>query len=295
MTRGSPDVLVTGATGNVGRQVLRALSERGVPWRGAAPSVDAARRTLGADADVVALDYNAPPTWEPALRGCRGLFLLRPPAISNTRKTLIPFIDAARAAGVDQIVFLSVAGAGANPLVPHHAVEQRLQTDASGWTLLRPGFFVQNCQDAYLADLREDDRLYVPAGDGAVAFVDLHDVAEVAAMALVDPPAHSGRAYTLTGPEALGFGTLAAQLTQVLGRPIRYVPAPILGYVRHLRGRGLPWGQTSVQTILHVGLRFGQAATVDPTMERLLGRPGRPTLTYLTETAALWAPQRREP
>jgi uncharacterized protein YbjT (DUF2867 family) len=291
----APLVLVTGATGNVGRQVVRALTERGVPWRGAAQSAEAARRTLGDGANVVALDFNDRSTWGPALSGCGGLFLLRPPAIANTKETLNPFIDAARAAGVGPIVFLSVAGAGANPLVPHHAVEQHLQTEASGWTLLRPGFFVQNCQDAYLRDLREDDRLYVPAGDGLVTFVDLYDVAEVAALAFIDPAAHSGQAYTLTGPEALGFETLAAQLSSVLGRPIRYEPASILGYLGHLRERGLPWAQAGVQTILHVGLRFGQAATVDPTLERLLGRPGRSTTTYLEENAALWAPNRNTP
>ena len=199
------------------------------------------------------------------------------------------FIDAARAAGVGQIVFLSVAGAGANPLVPHHAVEQRLQAEPGGWTILRPGFFVQNCQDAYRRDLREDDRLYVPAGDGQVAFVDLYDVAEVAASAFADPAGHSGQAYTLTGPEALGFETLAGELTEVLGRRIRYESASIFGYLGHLRKRGLPWAQAVVQTILHVGLRFGQAATVDPTLARLLGRPGRSVGVYLAENTALWA------
>jgi uncharacterized protein YbjT (DUF2867 family) len=282
-------VLVTGATGNVGRQVVRALSERGIPWRGAAQT---APQTLGVGADVVALDFTDRSTWEPALRGCTGLFLLRPPAIADTRNTLIPLIDVARQARVDQIVFLSVAGAGANPLVPHHAVERRLQAERGGWTLLRPGFFLQNCQDAYLRDLREDDRLYVPAGNGLVTFVDLYDVAEIAALAFVDPSAHSDQAYTLTGPEALGFATLAAQLSTVLGRPIRYEPASILGYLGHLRKRGMPWAQAAVQTVLHVGLRFGQAATVDPTLERLLGRPGRPALTYLTENAPLWASHR---
>jgi uncharacterized protein YbjT (DUF2867 family) len=197
-------------------------------------------------------------------------------------------VDAARAEGVAQVVFLSVAGAGENRLVPHHAVERHLQAGPPGWTILRPGFFAQNLGDAYLRDLREDDRLYLPAGRGRAAFVDLRDVAEVAAAALLDPAGHAGRAWTLTGPVAVGFEEAARLLTGAVGRTIRYVPASLPGYALHLRRRGLPWGQVAVQAILHVGLRFGQAEAVDPTLERLLGRPGRSLADYVRDHAGLW-------
>lgn len=78
-------------------------------------------------------------------------------------------------------------------------------------------------------------------------------------------------------------------LTAALGRPIRYQPASVLGYVRHLSRRGLPRGAIFVQTVLHFLLRFGQGATVDPTLERLLGRPGRGVSEYIADHAQLWA------
>jgi uncharacterized protein YbjT (DUF2867 family) len=216
------------------------------------------------------------------------MFLLRPPAIADTKRTLVPFIDTAREQGVGHVVFLSVAGAEKNTFVPHHAVEAHLRARGHQYTLLRPGFFAQNLQDAYRRDIIEDDRLYVPAGRGRVAFVDLRDVAEVAALALCEPAAHHAKAYTLTGPEAIGFEHAAELLSGVLGRAIRYEPASVLGYVRHLRHRTLPWGQVAVQTLLHVGLRLGQAKAVDPTLASLLGRPGHTLREYVRDHAEVW-------
>jgi len=77
-------------------------------------------------------------------------------------------------------------------------------------------------------------------------------------------------------------------LTHALGRPIRYEPASIPGYLRHLRRRGLRWGHAAIQTVLHVGLRFGHAQGVDPTLERLLGRPGRTIAQFVADHRGLW-------
>jgi uncharacterized protein YbjT (DUF2867 family) len=290
----APRVLVTGALGNVGREVLRALGAHGIAARAADRSPERARAQLGAGADVTRLDFRDAATFAPALQGCTALFLLRPPAISDVRPTLLRLVDAAAAQGVRQVVFLSVAGAGGNRLVPHHAVEQHLKRlrGPMRWTLLRPGFFAQNLGDAYRRDLTLERRLYVPAGRGRVAFVDVRDVAEVAALAFAQPEAHHAQAYTLTGPEALYFEEVAALLTQALGERVRYVPASILGYLLHLRRQGLPLTQALVQAVLHVGLRFGQAEAVDPTLARLLGRPGRTMREYIRDHVALWQERR---
>lgn len=281
-------VLVTGATGNVGRAVMASLPEVGLAARAATSDPARARRTLGEAVDAVALDFTRPETFAPALEGVSGVFLLRPPAIADIAHTLAPFIDAALAAGVAHLVFLSVAGAEKNRLLPHRKVEDHLVARGAPYTILRPGFFAQNLGDAYRRDLREDDRLYLPAGRGRAAFIDVRDAGELAARILAEPGAHLRQAYTLTGPEALGFDRVAEILTGALGRPIRYVPASVPGYLRHLRRRGLPLGQILVQTVLHVGLRFGQADHVDPTLGRLLGRSPRTMEDYVRDHTGLW-------
>lgn len=279
-------ILVIGASGNVGREVVRLLRERAVPVRvttrlGGAPEASGL--------ESVPFDFADPRTFAAAARGCGAVFLLRPPAVSDTRKTLNPFIDDARREGVEQIVFLSVAGAQKNPLVPHHAVEEHLMSARGPWTLLRPGFFAQNLGEHYRRDIARDDRLFVPAGRGKVAFVDVRDIAEVAAAALVAPGEHDGKAYTLTGPEAVSFEEAARILSQALHRPIRYVSANVAAYAVHLRRASAGLAQVAVQTALHVGLRFGQAEAVDPTLGVLLGRAPRTLRDYVRDHAHLWA------
>lgn len=273
-------ILVTGATGNVGASTVAALVARGATVRAAVP-----RPTEVPGAEAARFDFADRATWEVAA-GCDALFLLRPPPIGDTRRTLVPFVDAARAAGVHKVVFLSVVGAERTRWVPHHAVEVHLRSTPGRWTILQAGFFAQNLGDAYRRDIAEDGRLYVPAGRGRVAWVDVRDIAEVAADALLG--AHDGLAPVLTGPEALDFDQAAEILSVALDRRVDYRPASVLGYAAHLRRRGLPWSQIGVQTVLHVGLRFGQAATVDPTLGRLLQRPPRPLAQYVEEHRARW-------
>ncbi|MCP3144470.1 SDR family oxidoreductase [Pyxidicoccus xibeiensis] len=282
-------VLVTGALGTVGREVLRALATQGIAARAADHSVERARSALGPEAEVAALDFLSPETFQPALDGCDALFLLRPPAISDVQPTLHRLVDVAVTSGVRHIVFLSVAGADTNPRIPHHAVERHLAQSGTQWTLLRPGFFAQNLGGAYLRDIVEDRRIYVPAGRGSVAFVDVRDVAEVAARVFAAPEAHAGKAYTLTGPESLTFLEVAETLTERLGSHVRYQPASVPGYMAHLWRRGLPAAQVLVQTMLHAGLRNGQAEKVDPTLARLLGHPARTLPDYVRDHASLWS------
>lgn len=189
------------------------------------------------------------------------------------------------------VVFLSVAGAERRSWVPHRKVEVHLEKVGTAWTILRPGFFAQNLADAYKADIVEDHRLYVPAGDGKVAFLDVRDIGAVTAE-IFTRDAFRGRALTLTGPHAVTFSDVARLLTEILATPIRYEPASVIGYVRHLRRRGLSWTQCAVQTILHVGLRRGDAEVVDPTVEQILERPPTALRDYIARTSSVWTARR---
>ena len=236
-----PLILVTGASGNVGREVLKSLKPH--TKEGSVRVRVGTRSDHGLDegenVERVYFDFSERATYAAAVRGCQSLFLLRPPAVANTKETLNPLIDAAREAGVAQIVFLSVAGADKNRVVPHHAVEAHLQAGPLDWTILRPGFFAQNIGTAYRADVTEEHRLYLPAGGARVAFVDLRDVGEVAADALVAGERHRGKGYTLTGPEAFSFEEVADFLTAAAGaaRPLRTSKRPRLRAPSSASGR----------------------------------------------------------
>lgn len=276
-------ILVTGARGNVGGAVLVACKARGLAAVGADRSASSERR----------FDFAERSTWAPALEGCTQLFLLRPPAISNVAQTLNPFVDFAREHGVGHVVFLSVQGAESRPRIPHYAVEKHLEQSASTeWTLLRPGFFAQNFTAAYLRDILEDDRIYLPAGDATVAFVDVRDLGRVAAQIFSNPVPHRGQGYRLTGPACFTFVQAAAILSRVTNRPIRYVPASAAGYLLSLVRRGAGLTQAVIQTYLHVGLRHGDAATVDPLLSSLLGERATDLEQFLTAAAPAFARSR---
>jgi uncharacterized protein YbjT (DUF2867 family) len=278
---------VTGATGNVGQHVVRALRLLGVPIVAGGTDAGRLRAALGDGVATRPLDLADPGTYAEAVRGIRGLFLLRPPPIANVKETLNVLVDRAIAAGVEHVTFLSVEGADEQRWVPHHAVEEHLARRGVSATILRPGFFAQNLGDAYAPDIRGRDELYVPAGRGRVAFVDVRDVGELAARSFADASLRQ-RAWTLTGPEAVTFDEVAAALTTVLGRTIRYRAASIPGYALHLRRRRLPWMQVLVQTVLHVGLRFGNASRVNPALETLLGHSPRTIRHYVEDHRTLW-------
>ncbi len=282
--------LVCGASGNVGQHVVRCLAQRGEAVAAATYDPSKISGAFTAAVEARALDFRDRSTWPAALYDVKHMFLMRPPAIADVNDTINPFVDFARAHDVDHVVFLSVAGAGENRVVPHRKIEDHLRAAGDHHTNLRPGFFSQNLQSAYRQDIVEDDRIYVPAGNKyPVNWIDARDIAEVAALVLSAPEAHRSRSYTLTGPGAIPWSEVAEVLSATLGRPIRYEAASVPGYMRHLSKRGMPRGAIMVQTVLHFLLRFGQGATEDPTLEQLLGRPGRSLREYVESFAGQWA------
>lgn len=269
---------------------MASLRGRGLAHVAADRKPDRVRESLGKDTPAVALDFLDPSTFAGAL-ACRprALFLVRPPPIGNVRNTLNVLIDRAAEAGVEHVVFLSVIGADTQTWVPHHDVEQHLLRSKLAWTFLRAGFFAQNLADAYREDIRSRDLLDLPAGRGRVAFVDVRDLAEVAALAFSDPSLRN-QAWDLTGPEALSFDSVTQILSGILCRRIRYRRASIPGYFLRCLARGLALRQAAIQTVLHVGIRFGNAERVDPSLERLLGYRPRTLGDYVADHAKLWAP-----
>ncbi|MHA6626544.1 SDR family oxidoreductase [Pseudonocardia sichuanensis] len=191
MSRGP--VVVTGATGTVGRFVVDELVAQGVAVRAASRTPRSAARV-----EDVRFSFTDPATWGAAFDGASGLFLMRPPQIGKVRRDLLPAVAAARSAGVRQVVFLSVLGAEHNPLLPHRVVERWLDGSGMEVTHVRAGNFMQNLVTVHAADIRDRDRLVVPAGDARMSYVDARDVGALAARCLAGG-GHGGRAYAPTG------------------------------------------------------------------------------------------------
>ncbi len=265
--------LITTPTGTTGRSVVDELVAAGVRVR--AGMRDPSRARLPPGVEVVELDFTRPQTFGAAVAGVEGMYLVRPPQIARVGPTLNALVDAAGAAGVGHCVLLSVEEAEKSDRIPHRRAELHLEATSLRWTFLRPNHFAQNLLGPYLGDVKRGV-LRLPAGDGRAAFVDTRDIAEVARLALLDPVAHAGKAYRLTGPEALSFGEIAALVSEATGRDVRFEPISIPAYALHLwrTERASPI-RIALLSFLHAGIRKGNTAEVDPTLAELLGRSPR--------------------
>jgi uncharacterized protein YbjT (DUF2867 family) len=279
-------IVVTGATGNVGAPLVKALAERPVSVRAAVHDESAA---VDAAVDTVPFDFTVRETWGPAFQGASGLFVLRPPSLSTVEASINPAIDAAVAAGVDHIVTLSVIGAGGNPLLPHRRIERHVESTGRAWTHVRPGFYMQNLSGTHRAGIRKHDEIIVPAGTGAANWVDTRDIGALAAAVLAEGEAHHECIYEPTGPEALPYHAVAARLSDVLDRPITYERPGLWRYIRHMRAdTDASLGFILFSCLLHTLVRLGQSERITDDVGAVLGRPPRSLRDFAEDYADVW-------
>lgn len=282
-------LLITGATGNVGAEVVKLLIKNRHSVRAAGTNMAAITKQFGAAVEAVVLDFGKPETFAPAFAGVERMFLMRPPAISNVKQTIIPAIDAAQQAGVQQIVFLSLIGAEQNRFVPHYPIEQHLLTTGLDYTFLRASFFMQNLNTTQRREIQEEQELWVPAGKGKTSFIDVRDIAAVAVLALTEN-GHTNQAYALTGSEALDYSAVAKLFSAILGRTITYRNPSLLRFVWRQRSRGVPWTFIAVMAGIYTTVRLGWAGRISPETGSLLGRTPITLRQYIEDYSACWSP-----
>ncbi|MBW8485865.1 NmrA family NAD(P)-binding protein [Actinomadura parmotrematis] len=275
-------IVVTGPTGNVGAEIVRLLAGEAAPgpYRVAAHDPGRIAREYGEDVPAVAFDYDDRATWPAVLDGVRTLFLLFPLPHPRTVKTrMIPFIDAAVAAGCEHIVYITVPGADRLRFVPHYAVERHIEATGVGHTFLRCGYFSQNlCRaiSTHGVDIMDHGEIFIPAGRGRTTFLDARDAAAVALDLLTGPALEGGAAHTLTGPRRLDFDEAAAVLADVLGRPVRYARPSYPRFWRRLRSRGVTRDTLLFMTIVYTLTRTGRNEPLTGELAALLGRDPTP-------------------
>lgn len=207
----NPHVLVLGATGKTGSRLAGKLSQQGVSVRTAARS--------GAG---IHFDWDSPATFEPALRGITGVYLLSPVLRVDFAGVVSRFLNQAEQARVRHVTYLSAFGIEHAPAeVAMRSVELDLMSRGSlTHSIIRPAWFMQDFSETFLKPV--DGEIVVPAGAGAEAFVSAEDIASVAAATLTGPERHAGRAYAPTGPESLTLNEAAQIISAAAGRPIAY-------------------------------------------------------------------------
>ena len=265
-------VLVTGATGTIGRDVTKQLARKGAAVRAGVRDQAKARKQFGVDIALATFDFEDAASFAGALIGVEKVFLL-PPLMPNQVEVTNAFVDAAKRAGVRHIVKLSAIGADTSPPNTfgkwHAANEQHIRESGLAFTFLRPNSFMQNFITYFQP---RDGTIYLPWGNGKASFVDTRDIAAVAAEALTID-GHEGKTYTLTGPAALGIAEVASILSETAGREINYVDVPESAARDGMLQAGLPEWQVEPLLELHATNKQNRWTAVTADIEKVTGNP----------------------
>ena len=280
-------ILVTGALGNVGAAVVNHLLEKGYTVRVGDIDLGKLKERFGDSVEAVCFDFSDPTTYEATFRGVQKMFLMRPPHVTNIKRDMYPSIDAAKRAGVNHVVFLSLIGIENAKYVPHYKLEQYLQKIGLQTTFLRCSFFMQNLNTTHRKEIQERSEIFVPVGKAKTSFIDVRDIGAVAAVTLTKE-GHAGNNYDLTGSEGLDYWEVAQIMSEVLGRKITYRnPNPLSFLIETVR-RGIPFRFAVVMLGLYTSTRFGMAEPITNEVERLTGRKSITFRQYAQDYRDAW-------
>jgi uncharacterized protein YbjT (DUF2867 family) len=268
-------ILITGATGNVGIEVIKSLQKSNGQL-----DVIAGIRDLGVDQEKLAhynvslkkFDFTDISTYLPALRGCDTLFLLRPPQISDVGKYFKPLIETAKEASIKHIIFISVQGVEKSTIIPHHKIEKLIVESGIDYTFLRPAYFMQNFTTTLRNDLVHKKRIFLPAGTAKFTLVDVRDIGEVAAKIILNPFKYANKAYELTSDEALAFAEMSEKLSTGLGTTITYTSPNLFSFYWKKRKEKMPFAFILVMIMLHYLPRFQKTPAITEGVKRIIGR-----------------------
>ena len=265
-------ILITGATGNVGVEVVKKLSTLGEPVRAFVHHKTHARSIALPGVELFDGDFGKPETFTAALGGIDRLFLLIPSS-AEVEQQQCNFVDAAERAKIKHIVKLSQFGANKQARGRfqryHGAVESYIRRSGIPFTFLRPNLFMQGLLN-FKSAIASQSALYAPAGDAKVSVIDVRDIASVAAKTLTES-GHQGKTYDLTGPEPLTHAGMADHLSMALMKPIKFVDVQPNTFKRALLGFGMPQWQADGLMEDYEHYRRGEASEVTSTVRDVTG------------------------
>lgn len=268
------NVLVIGATGNVGREVVNALSllNHNVNIVSGVRNVPRAKEALGEIEGVnyKRFDFDDFHTFESALSAIDIVFLLRPPHVTDIDKCFVPLFEAMKANHVNKVVFLSVQGAEKSKIIPHNKIEGLIKAYKFEAVHLRPSYFMQNLTTTLKADI-EKGLIQLPSKEAKFNWIDIKDIGEVAARVIIEFDHYKGRAIELTGQNNMSFRSVIESINEELNLTLDYRNVNPVTYYRLKKSEGYEKGQIIVMLMLHLLPRFQKEPIISGHVKSITG------------------------
>lgn len=282
-------ILITGASGNVGRYVAQYAHKNGQEITVAGTHTETLTEMFDSTAKVAYFDFTDPSTFKTALENVDRVFIMRPPHLGKP-EDLKPFVDALKEQGGIRLVsFLSLLGVEKNPVPPHHKIEKYIEQAGLPFCHIRPSFFMQNISGVHAFEIKHFNRIVVPVKNALTSFVDAEDIGEITAKVLSEPELHQNRGYSITGPAAIDYWQVARILSEELGREIIYTnPKPAFAKKYWMYVRGMEKEYCTVMGMRYMMTRFGAAKKVTTAFEQVMGKKPQTFQQFVKKNAACW-------
>lgn len=253
-------ILITGATGNVGKEIIRSLDslQHSNSIIAGVSNIERAQKSL-IDFKIDEfrkIDFEDSSTFNTVLKNIDIVFLLRPPHLANIKTFFTPFFNTMKQKGINKVVFLSVQGVETQTKIPHYKMEQTILKFDFEYVFLRPSYFMQNLTSTLLNDIKNKNQIFIPAGKLKMNWVDAIDIGFVGAKVINQFDIYKNREFEITGAEFVGFHDVAFLLSNVLERQISYVSPNLFRFFITMRRNGLKPAMIFVMIMLHYLPRF---------------------------------------
>lgn len=278
-------ILITGATGNIGVELIRFLSDTNSSCRVVAGVRDIEKAKIKfkkfPSLDFVLFDFENTDTFDNALNGIDRVFLLRPPHISDVDKYFRPLLSKMHERNIHEIVFLSVQGAEKSKIIPHNKIERLITGYGLDYIFIRPGYFMQNLTTTLIGDIRNKRAIILPSGSAKFNWIDIENIAEVAAILLDKFENYKNRAIEITGTENENFQTVTGLMNKIINNPISYRNVNPFKFYAIKKQEGMVPGMIIVMIFLHFLPRFQQEPEISDYYTQITGKQPTVLKTFI--------------
>ncbi len=279
------NILITGATGNIGQQVIRFLNKVDTSNRiiAGVRNIEKAKNVFKDSSmlDFVHFDFEDTDSFDSALKGIDRIFLLRPPYISDVEKYFKPLIMKIKEKNINEIVFLSVQGAEKSKAIPHHKIESLINKFGLDFIFLRPSYFMQNLTSTLIGDIKTKREIILPSGKAKFNWIDIENIGELGAILLNKFDDYKNQSFEITGLENENFKKVSSLINSAIENPITYRNVNPFKFFKIKKRDGMERGMIIVMILLHFLPRFQKEPRISDSYEQLTGKKPTDLKTFI--------------